>query len=62
YLSLMSQYTPFGDIQNYKELQRKITKREYEKVLTAVQNAQLKNVFLQDSESSGEGFIPKWDF
>jgi putative pyruvate formate lyase activating enzyme len=62
YLSLMSQYTPFGDIQNYKELQRKITAREYNKVLAAVEEYGLKKVFLQDKESSGEAFIPKWDF
>jgi putative pyruvate formate lyase activating enzyme len=62
YLSLMSQYTPFGDIQNYKELQRKITAREYNKVLAAVEEYGLKKVFLQDKESSGEAFIPKWDY
>jgi putative pyruvate formate lyase activating enzyme len=62
YLSLMSQYTPYGDIQNYKELQRKITPREYKKVLAAVEEYGLKNVFLQDRDSAQEDFIPKWDF
>jgi putative pyruvate formate lyase activating enzyme len=62
YLSLMSQYTPFGDIQNYKELQRKITRREYEKVLAAVEECGLERVFLQDRQSVGQDFIPKWDF
>lgn len=62
YFSLMSQYTPFGEIGNLKELQRKITKREYEKVLSAVEEYGLKNVFLQDMESATENFIPEWDF
>lgn len=62
YLSLMSQYTPFGDVEKYKELQRGITAREYNKVLAAVEEYGLKNVFLQDKESSNEKFIPKWDF
>lgn len=62
YLSLMSQYTPYGQIENLKELQRKITKREYEKVLAAVEEYGLKNVFLQDRLSAGENFIPVWDF
>ena len=62
YFSLMSQYTPFGEIQNLKELQRKITKREYEKVLSAVKEYGLKNVFIQDMESATEAFIPQWDF
>jgi putative pyruvate formate lyase activating enzyme len=62
YFSLMSQYTPFGDIQKFKELQRRITDREYKKVLSAVDEAGLKNVFLQDKSSAQETFIPKWDF
>lgn len=62
YFSLMSQYTPFGEIENYKELQRKITRREYERVLAAVQEAGLTNVFLQDFESAKEDYIPKWDY
>lgn len=62
YFSLMSQYTPFGAISNLKELQRKITKREYEKVLSAVEKYGLKRVFLQNLESATEDFIPKWDF
>ena len=58
----MSQYTPFGEIQNYKELQRAITPREYNKVLSAVEEYGLKNVFLQDMNSASENFIPKWDY
>ena len=62
YFSLMGQYTPFGDIENYKELQRTITKREYNKVLSAVEECGLKNVFLQDLDSSKTTYIPQWDF
>ena len=62
YFSLMSQYTPFGDIENYKELQRKITKREYDRVVAAVRQYGLENVFLQDFDSAEEGYIPEWDF
>jgi putative pyruvate formate lyase activating enzyme len=62
YFSLMSQYTPFGEIGDFPELQRKITMREYNKVLAAVEEAGLKNVFLQDRNSATEELIPKWDF
>ncbi len=62
YFSLMSQYTPFGDINDFKELQRPITRREYNKVLAAVEEYGLKNVFLQDESSSGKDYIPNWDF
>lgn len=61
-VSLMSQYTPFGKVEEYKELQRKITAREYEKVLTAAENMGFKNLFLQDFDSSDEKFIPDFDF
>lgn len=62
YFSLMSQYTPFGEIENLKELQRKITKREYEKVLAAVGECGLKNVFLQERGSASNTYIPEWDY
>lgn len=62
FLSLMSQYTPFGDISEFSELQRRITSREYERVLEAVRAAGLKNVFIQDFTSASEQFIPEWDF
>ena len=62
YLSLMSQYTPYGDIADFKELQRKITKREYLRVLAAVEEAGLKNVFIQDFDSAKEEYIPRWDY
>ncbi len=62
YFSLMSQYTPFGEIENFKELQRGITKREYRKVLDAVGEYGLKNVFIQERESAEQSYIPEWDY
>ena len=63
YLSLMSQYTPFGDIEGYKELSRPVTAREYESVVsTALDLGLEKRLFLQERASSGEKYIPKWDF
>lgn len=62
YFSLMSQYTPCGDIAATPELQRGITAREYKKVLSAVEEAGLEHVFLQDKSSASQNFIPKWDY
>ena len=61
-VSLMSQYTPYGKVEEFKELQRKITAREYEKVLSAAENMGFKNLFMQDFDSSDEKFIPDFDF
>lgn len=60
--SLMGQYTPYGEISGFKELQRKITRREYERAVAAVEEYGLKNVFLQDLDSANESFIPSWDY
>ena len=62
YLSLMSQYTPFGNIGKYPELQRPVTAREYRQVLDEAFSLGIKNLFVQQRTSSGEKFIPKWDY
>ena len=60
-ISLMAQYTPYGQIENYPELQRKITEREYEKVLSFALGLGFKNIFTQEPSSSSEKFIPDFD-
>ena len=62
YFSLMRQYTPFGEADKFPELKRRVTQREYDKVLNRVYELGLTNVFLQDEESAETKFIPKWDF
>ena len=62
YFSLMAQYTPFGDIKNYPELKRPVTKREYERAVDKLLASGIENCFVQQLASSGEKFIPKWDF
>ena len=61
YLSLMSQYTPFGDT-SYPELKRKITRREYEAAIEAANTLGFEKVFLQEFSSQSEKFIPAWDY
>lgn len=61
-ISLMAQYTPYGEIEHLSELKRKITEREYEKVVLVAENLGFKNIFIQDSESANENFIPDFDF
>lgn len=62
YFSLMSQFTPMGEAENFPELRRPITKREYAAALEAVRAYGLKNVFLQDRTSSDRAFVPDWDY
>ncbi|HBK02690.1 MAG TPA: radical SAM protein [Clostridiales bacterium] len=62
YLSIMSQYTPFGKIDGLKELQRKITRREYARAVEKAESLGFEKVFLQEFSSQSEEFIPDWDF
>ena len=62
YLSLMSQYTPFGKIDGMPELSRPITAREYNTALDTADELGITNLFAQERKSSGEKYIPSWDY
>lgn len=62
HLSLMSQYIPFGDIENFPELKRRITPREYKRALNEAYSLGFQNVYLQNRDSAEERYIPQWDF
>lgn len=62
YINVMSQYTPFGDISKFPELNRKITRREYENVLDYAMSLNIKNVYYQEQKSASTDYIPKWDY
>lgn len=60
-VSLMGQYVPFGEAKNIKGINRKITKREYQKVLNEYENLGLFG-YVQELESASECYIPKFKF
>ena len=61
YLSIMAQYVPCGNAEKHKEINRKITKREYEKVLDYLCSKDIKNIYIQDRISSDTKFIPDFN-
>jgi len=61
YFSIMSQYIPMGDAEKYKELNRKVTAREYEKVMDYICGFDFPNVFIQEKSSADKQFIPDFD-
>lgn len=61
YISLMAQYTPYGELESFPELQRRITRREYEKAVCSLEDLGFENVFLQELDSAAEQFIPAFD-
>ncbi len=60
-VSVMSQYTPFGDLTNYPEINRKLFSAEIEKVYAYARENDMVG-FFQDKSSSSEEYIPNWDY
>lgn len=62
YMSLMAQYVPCGDLSDCSELNRKITRREYDKVLNYAAGKGREKLFIQELTSADTKFIPAFDF
>lgn len=62
YISLMSQYTPMAHIaEKYPELNRRVTKREYDSYLRYALDMGITNAFIQDRKVAKESFIPDFN-
>jgi len=61
YISLMSQYTPIGKIKDYKDLNRKVTLKEYNELITYACDLGIENAFIQEGETADESFIPDFN-
>lgn len=59
--SLMSQYTPLYKAEEYSEINRTITKREYNKVLDKCFNLNFFEFYTQKLNSATTKYIPKFD-
>lgn len=59
-VSLMGQYVPLGRAELFPEINRRITKREYEKVLLKLEELDLEG-FAQELSSAKKDFVPDWD-
>ena len=62
YLSLMAQYIPCTNLEDYKEINRTITKREYDKVVDYALSKGLEKLFVQELSSADDKYIPPFDF
>lgn len=61
-ISIMSQYTPVcGPFKEHTELNRRITKREYDKVVDYALSLGIENAYIQEREVAKESFIPDFD-
>jgi len=61
YISLMSQYTPLEHVQEYPELNRRVSKRTYERYIDYALEIGVENGYIQDGNVAEESFIPTFD-
>ncbi len=61
-ISLMNQYTPLPQVRNIPDLNRRVTKREYEKVLDHALDLGITQGFFQEGGTAKESFIPLFDY
>ncbi|MDO4607690.1 MAG: radical SAM protein [Clostridia bacterium] len=62
FFSLMSQYIPIGRAKDMPFINRKITDREYNKVVEHIINSNFENCYIQEKGSATTKFIPDFDF
>lgn len=60
-ISIMNQYTPMPQVAEDPLLSRKVTKREYEKVIDYALELGMEDGFIQEGEAAKESFIPEFD-
>ena len=61
YISLMNQYTPMPAMKDDPQLSRKVTDREYDRLLDHAIPFGVTNCFIQEGETAKESFIPEFD-
>jgi putative pyruvate formate lyase activating enzyme len=61
YISIMNQYTPLTGVENYPEINRKISDSEYEELVDYAIDLGVENGFVQEGETASESFIPEFN-
>ncbi len=61
YFSIMSQYVPCGKALNMPVINRRITAREYNKVIDYISDSGFDNCYIQQRSSASEDYIPSFD-
>lgn len=60
YISMMSQFTPIA-LKDYPEVNRTVTKREYERLVNYALEIGITNAFIQEGDVAKDSFIPAFD-
>ncbi len=59
-ISIMNQFTPIS-LQAFDEINRKLSDKEYERIITYAISIGIDNAFIQEGETAEESFIPQFD-
>lgn len=63
YVSVMTQYFPTYKAKEFKEINRKLSKTEYNEIENYIYELGIENGYMQDfSEENEEQYVPKWNF
>lgn len=62
YFSIMSQYVPLSKALEMPVINRKVTPREYNKVIDYILESGFNNCYIQERSSADKNFIPDFDF
>lgn len=62
YISLMNQYTPLVHVEAWPELNRRVTRREYNRLVEYALSLGVENGFVQEGETAKDSFIPAFDY
>ena len=60
YISMMSQFTPIA-LKDYPEINRTVTRREYERLIDYALKIGITNAFIQEGDVAKDSFIPAFD-
>ncbi len=61
YISLMNQYTPNGHLEDYPEINRKVSDREYRSLVRYAEGLGITNAYVQEGQTADECYIPEFD-
>lgn len=62
YVSIMNQYTPLLQVAGIPTLNRRVSGKEYEKIVDFAIRIGMENGFIQEGETASESFIPAFDY
>lgn len=60
FISMMNQYTPLPQVEAYPEINRKLRKKEYDRLVDYAISIGVENGFVQEGDTAKESFIPEF--